>query len=419
MTKFVIASDNIDGKETSYINRMIKFLKDNGHEAVSAGVGPNKIQSKMQGSSVKGCTGVQIVGGMGLGTITDCMTGIKNGYYHANYFMSVGSYEFTHNSLLKTSMMDTKVNRCEPGMSSSQCNLYRGMTPRQWNEKYGKYTKVIYRDTFEECLKEMIGGQTKENKKDSGSSASSYIDTIKELVSVWDGDVELKTENENFYVNYIKDPTPTIIVKEGVNIVSNSVSVTDYNPKTPNVLNVTYGKNTITMRDNYLINRFGENSVTIPAVEYVTDYSSKNDSKTSDEDMVSTDTTTTEQVSSTSTVSTVPIVDKTKAYEFARKCWNKIKRSNGHTIECQIFGFNTIKQGSWVQVYIPSFSEDCIMYCTKVNHTKDSASEWLANVTLVDYPPSLSTVNIQDKSKDKKEESSTEDSDSEGTEEMV
>ena len=144
MTKYLIGADNINGKEHAYINRMLKFLKDNGHQATSLGVGPNVVQRRGGSSSSKGYIGVQIVGGNGGGTPSDAMLGIKNGYYHYDYWITIGSYEFTHNSLLKTSMMDTKVNRCEPGMSSIQCNLYRGMTPNQWNEKYGKYADYVF-----------------------------------------------------------------------------------------------------------------------------------------------------------------------------------------------------------------------------------------------------------------------------------
>lgn len=402
--KYYLSSDKINGKEKSYLNRLAKFLESKGHTVKMGPVDPNGTQAFGIKTASKGWIGVHIQGGKALQTFSDLCNGVKKGYYHYDYAYCLGSYEFTHNTHLKSSIMEEKNTYVESDVTIMKKYTYN-KTPNEINNYWKKYGQVYYQDTFQECMEKMVGGSTGDNTETSGGdSSSSYLDIIKELIQPWDGDVEIRTDNEHFYVNYIKNPNPTILVKEEVNIVNGSINVTDYNPQTPNVLNVTYGKNIITMRDNYLIKRFGENSVTIPAVEYVTNYSSKNDSKTSDEDMVSEDNTTTEQVSSTSTISSIPITDKNKAYDFAKKCWNKIKRNNGHVIECQIIGMNSIKQGMWVQVYIPSFNEDSIMYCTKINHSKDSSNEWLTNITLVDYTPSLSQVTIENKS-DKKDES--------------
>lgn len=93
-----------------------------------------------------------------------------------------------------------------------------------------------------------------------------------------------------------------------------------------------------------------------------------------------------------STVSKVPIKDPVEAMQFAKTEWNKIRRTSGHTLELQVFGSNHWRVGEWCKVYIPSLNEYVDMYITKTDHSNDSGSEWLTNLTLMDYAPQLSSV---------------------------
>lgn len=93
---------------------------------------------------------------------------------------------------------------------------------------------------------------------------------------------------------------------------------------------------------------------------------------------------------SSSTVKKVPITDPKEAMDFALTEWNKIRRTSGHTLECQVFGSEHWKIGEWCKVYIPSLNEYIDMYITKVDNSNDSGSEWLCNITLSDYAPSIS-----------------------------
>ena len=93
-----------------------------------------------------------------------------------------------------------------------------------------------------------------------------------------------------------------------------------------------------------------------------------------------------------STVSKVPIKDPVEAMQFAKTEWNKIRRTSGHTLELQVFGSNHWRVGEWCKVYIPSLNEYVDMYITKTDHSNDSGSEWLTNITLMDYAPQLSSV---------------------------
>lgn len=91
-----------------------------------------------------------------------------------------------------------------------------------------------------------------------------------------------------------------------------------------------------------------------------------------------------------SSVKKVKITDPQEALDFALTEWNKIRRTSGHQLECQVFGSNHWKVGEWCKVYIPSINEYTDMYITKIDNSNDSGSEWLTNLTLMDYAPSLS-----------------------------
>ena len=93
-----------------------------------------------------------------------------------------------------------------------------------------------------------------------------------------------------------------------------------------------------------------------------------------------------------STVSKIPITDRAEAMDFAKTEWNKIRRTSGHQLECQVFGSHYWKTGEWCKVYLPSLNEYTDMYITKVDNSNDSGSEWLTNLTLMDYAPSISQL---------------------------
>ena len=125
--------------------------------------------------------------------------------------------------------------------------------------------------------------------EDNESSASTYKDMILDLISVWDGDVECRIEDNKIYINKIPSTdTAKISLIEGANIISDSVNIHDVNPDTINTLVAVWGNNnkTITIKDNRLIKRFGEKKQVSQAVKKIVTYSEEKveKSSTSDED---------------------------------------------------------------------------------------------------------------------------------------
>ena len=147
-----------------------------------------------------------------------------------------------------------------------------------------QYIAYAYGETCEDVAQSILnggtvggGGASNESSSDDKNEPTpmSYLDMIKDLISVWDGDVECKIRQNKMYINKVPQPNPKLWVVEGNNIVSGQSKVTDYNSDTVNTLNVDYdnGEHQITITDEYLINRFGEVSASVDAVKIVTDYS--------------------------------------------------------------------------------------------------------------------------------------------------
>jgi hypothetical protein len=397
MTTYAIGSDKINGNEEAYINQAIQKARDTGNEAVSVGVNPNVVQQHGLSTDSDGQIGIMIVGGRGLGTPMDFHTGVTNGYYHYSHVYVIGSSEFTGNNLISSSSMNTPVNRCEPGMSTSQCNKYKGLTPAQFNEKYTGCT-VIYCDNFSDGLQQIFGETDNEESTDSGTS---FKDMIKDLVKVWDGLVEINLDGGVMNIRHIPDPEdpepvstksirvdkttgktianrkdyykvnirqePCLWAMEGINIVADSLTVTDWNTETTNHLIVHYTStdgvsHSISFTDDVLINRFGERVVEKDAVTY--EHIEENSEQTGAVE--------------------VPITDYNDAVSYGLGEWFRIQRDNGFKLECKVLGGNEWRAGRWCKINIPLLGTYVNTYITRANHSYDG--EWLTSIECLSAP---------------------------------
>lgn len=414
---YVIGADNIDGKEHSYLNKVSSALKKKGHKVKLVGVGPNVVQSYALGSGSKGTICIQIAGGLDGWTAADMVTGLKQGYYHCDYMMIAGTSAFTGNSnLAKSAYTEKHMKRASDAGASLQ-GMYSGKTPQEFNDEYKKYFKFALGDSIDEMIEQILGESSKTDDDDKSNDSSNYMDMIKDLCSPWDGDVEIKLDFNKCYINKIPPQNEHLWLKEGVNVVSGSLNITDYNPITYNKMIVTYADKEIVFEDPYLIDRFGENPITLPAVETVTTYSTdtednSNEDSTDDDSSSDTnsETDTADNDKTTSKTEEIPITDPEKAMQFAEREWGKIRRGDGHTVEVQVLGSNEYKVGRWCQVYVPRFQENVDMYITKIDNNVSSNDEWTTTLTLQDYAPSLK--NDTDTDNTNNEDSTDDDSDS-------
>ena len=417
MSEYVVSSDNIDGKEQSRIDALCSALEKKGHTCTKRGVGPNTIQSYGLGSQSSGKIGVFIVGGSDAGMYADFVAGLKNGYYHYKEMWAVFASEtattdkwITCNGLANTPL----VRAWDDNYSGSNIESV-GQTAKAYfeaNKQYIHYACGKLGCTFDDVIQNFLEGGGMDSDGDEGSSASSIKEAIKEVMSAWDGEVEAYVRDMKMYIHKIKLPEQdcNLILSEGLNIESKSISVKDYCPNNTNKLVVHWnGGEDITIQDNTRIERFGEKVKEVDAIKRVL---SENNSTKKTVKTESTDSTTSteEESSSDKGYEEVPAETYEEALEFAHLEWNKCKREDCHEIELSTAGSAEWQQGRWVRVYIPSFDIDGYYYISRVSENM-SPTEWKASLTLVDYPPSFGEPEEESDEEESEDEETSEVSD--------
>lgn len=284
MSHYIVGSDKSGKSDNDCIEKVCQVLRDNGHTADNIGVNSN-LESQFR-SKGKGCIGVFLVNGICIGTMDSIAQGVvKKGLMDYVIFGIAKSYygggmklpdELTSGKLKIA--WDDKFTK-EPRRSQ----LDGKYTVKEYCDENNQYINYAYGDDCEQVAQSILQGgggagagtgtTTSDDKKEP--TPVSYLEMIKDLISVWDGDVECKIRQDKMYINKVPQPKPQLWIVDGNNVVSGSAKVQDYNSDTINTLNVEYANksNTITITDDYLINRFGPVEETIEAEKTVTDYS--------------------------------------------------------------------------------------------------------------------------------------------------
>ena len=276
---------------------------------------------------------------------------------------------------------------------TSVCNKIANKTYPEIEEICKADTRIVPGSTPEEMadnILKALGGQT----SDGGSSASTIKEAIKEVMSAWDGEVECYIRDDRMYIHKIKPPVSDcdLLLAEGNNIVKNSVTIKDYCPKNVNKLIVHWqGGEDIILQDNVRIARFGINEKELDAVkkveiEYKEEETTTNETKTEDTSTKDTKKESTED--NTKNYEEVPCETLEEAEEFARLEWGKCKRDDCHEVELETIGSPEWQQGQWVRLYLPGFNIDNYYYISRISQSQ-TGSDYNANLTLVEYPPSF------------------------------
>ena len=399
--RYYVTADNINGKEKQYINKVIQTLESQGHTAINGGVDPNAMQHYGLKKKSQGMIGMQIIGGRDGWTGSDMVHGMKKGYYHYDYVIMCGCKEFKTGTHITAADMDTEMHRA-PDAGPEYQSMYIGKTPNQFNKTYSSCFKWVLTDSFNDMLAGITGNTNISSGSGGSTTYKNGIESIKDLIRIWDGEVEVKIRGNKVYINKIDKPQSDLLIGEGFNIVSDSITLHDYNPDTTNILHATYDNKKVSMVDEYLVKRDGKHEQTIEAKKVITKYTEGDSKKDTESDTTTTDTSSTKR---NVTYSEKPIKKESEAINFLKKEWNKIRRDNNHQLELKVIGARQFKSGEWVKVYIPSFNEDGYMYVTKTQHSTNPSSEWLTSLTLSDYPPQLSEPE-QENMEDNKEDDS-------------
>ena len=375
MADYYVCSDNIDGKENSRINALCDALKKKGHTATNGGVGPNTIQSHGQTGGAKGQIGVFICGGVDIQVFWDFVQGIGS-YYHYKRFIYVYASETatTDKWLTCNGAKNTPTVQAHDDNYSGGRGDAIGKTVHQYCTEHKD--KIWYACgplgcSFNDVIQNFLKGEGAGNENNEESnSASSIKQALKEVLSGWDGDVECYIREDTVFVHKIPDPTTAqIVLAEGRDVFYDGVKVTDVNPTTINDLTVIWNSTKFHFRDEELIKRFGE-------------------------------------VKSEITIENEDVTNSSEAKAVANTEWAKIKRDNGHSLECKAIGGAQWQEGQWVRVYLPSFDIDDYMYLVKVSQNDDH--DWISNLKFTDYPPSLGEPREETETEEDTEEEDTE-----------
>lgn len=238
---------------------------------------------------------------------------------------------------------------------SELCAHIAGKTFPEINNQLKDKCQAIFGESGQEMGKNILaamGGEVDSSDSNKESTGSSIKEALKKAVSKWDGDVEIRLEDDTVHVRKIPDPsTAKITIDEFNNAFYDSITVTDINKDTTNKLVLKFKDYELTIKDDTLIKRFGVNKEKIEA---------EDDVKTLKE-----------------------------AKAFLQREWNKIRRDDGRQVELKVNGHPRWKTGIWCRVYLPSFFIDDYMYISKTSNDEDGSNNWNTSITLVDYPPSF------------------------------
>lgn len=421
MATVVVGCDSNGVHDAQVQNTVVKALEKQGHnvEKLSIAAGPfSAYDYGHNGKNPKGKIGVYIIAD-GIFSIADHYNG---GGFKYCYFIIRG--DLGRPRMKSRKDFETRPIGADPDCNGV-CDKLRGKTFPQINEIVKSRCKVVFGVNAQEMASELIkamGGETSSSdssNSDSNSGGGTAKESIQKLLKHWDGEVECRIIGNTVYINKVREPQShySLLLEEGVNVFSDSIKITDVNPNTVNYLVVNWSGGKITIKDKELIKRFGTIKSEVNAVKKITKTvttsktttdTSTDDTSTEDiatdtgtEDTGSeTDTTGTEDIgdvtdtgdtgseesNSKTTVVEVPITKYKDALAFANTEWHKIKRDNGHTIECQVAGSPKWRTGEWSKVVFPSFGENGFMYITRASHS-DDGGDWTCNLTLTDYPP--------------------------------
>ena len=257
-----------------------------------------------------------------------------------------------------------------------------------------------------------------------------------DLLKPLDGQAMMVQRGDCVVIKRIDMPqTAKLWAYEGINVVDDSVSITDFTPEIYNTFIIKWGEsfeNELEFTINNHKKLFGERKIVIEAKKYsVVGEEDKNKSESSSvsdsisstdvstEDLEKVDTSNIDSSSlDTGNVNTgsgsseeapeteeVPIIDREEAIRFGLTQVGKAKRENGHTIELKVIGSTKWQMGEWCHVKLPSFNEDSYMFISKCSFESSPDNEFINSLTLVDYPPSLGKPDKK-KEEDKEEDTS-------------
>lgn len=460
MTQYNVGSDHSGTGDTECINKICDILEQNGHTTERLGVSPNLEADLMNKPSDS--VGVFLVNGLCIGSLKSLNDDLKN-----TTIIGIPKVMYTGGVSLPDGLK-TQPLKLDPRQAWPES--YKELNGKTFDEVAGMLERIeyVYGETCEDVAQGILdgnfggsGGGSSQTTQEGEKKIMSGWESITDLLKPLDGEAMVVVRGDAVIVKRIYPPTSTRLwVYEGINIVEDSVKISDYSPEIYNTFDIKWGstfENSFVMSFEKHKNLFGERKTEVNAIYEVpqtaetktseqteqsngedeglfgfitntmSDWFGGDDDKNkkandgsinavtlNDESLEGGD-----QEDGDSANVEIPITNEAEAYLFGLKQIGKASRKDSHKIECKVIGSKYWEVGEWCRVYIPSFNEDNIMFISKVSHESGVDSEWLTNLTLVDYPPSLGVGQSNTPSSNDSEDTETEqpgDEESEGEE---
>ena len=257
MSTVVLGCDRNQGNDSEWQNTVAKALEKEGHTVEKLSIAPGPFASYSYGENGEnphGKIGVYIMADS-LVSVADL--GLGNTGFKYAYFIIRGDLEdrprmdswadFNNNPIGRdsdcTSICDKIAGKTYPQMNEmpdvkAKCQVTFGLNPTEGANN---------------LIKLMGGEGTSESSEKKSSTGSTIKEALKKAIGPWDGDVEVNLIGDTVYVNKIKDPSKTkLLLNEYTNVLYDSVTVTDVNPTTINVLTCEYKGYLLTLKDDAL-----------------------------------------------------------------------------------------------------------------------------------------------------------------------
>lgn len=433
MTTYRVGSD-VTGGASNCVDIVCSMLENAGHTATNLGVNSN-----LEGSLVGADVGVFIINGMCLGTWHSTYDDVvktgkcKQVIFAIPWVLFKGNEKFNKSEDLTDPAKKLRIVR-----DGTNWPAHYYDDDGKWTvaEAFQQYDGVDYVEgkTCEDVANAILsgnfggGGSSSTQSTKEGSIMSGW-ESITDLLKPLDGEAMVVVRGDSVIIKRIYPPESTKLwIYEGINVVDDSVTISDYSPEIYNTFVINWGaeyENQMEVSFTKHKELFGERKTEVKAhyqvpegeePVWMTESGEEETTESeggsvwdsimgffgggggqgtiggSSEDIAKNlgmdnemSTGTGEDVQ----YSDVPITDEAEALLFGLKTVGRARRKDGHQIECKVIGSKYWEVGEWAKVYLPSFNEDTIMFISKVNHESGADSEWITSLTLVDYPPSL------------------------------
>lgn len=305
MSTYRIGSDKTGGA-SSCVDKVCELVEKGGHNVVNLGVDSNLEHKLGEGSSDD--IGVFVINGMCLATWHSCYDNlIKSGKCKQVVF-AIPWELFKGSSFNKTSDL-TDNNKKLKCVNESWVPASYHNDDGKWTvaEAFQQYDGVdyVYGDTCEDVAQAILdgnfGGTGDGDESSTGDQGETQLmsgwESLCDLIKPYDGQAFLLVRGDTVIVKKIEVPQSSAIwAYEGVNVVDDSVTITDYSPEIYNTIEVLWGdkyQNTIELCFTRHKELYGERRTIVMANKIVSkdEYDAYQESQTGSESSESQSTT--------------------------------------------------------------------------------------------------------------------------------